>query len=57
MSFPKRHIYQPGSPGAARTEAKITLTQIKRNIALSEHGTAIRRDYRKRGLLAARVKS
>jgi hypothetical protein len=27
MSFPKKHIYQEGSPGAAREKAKTTLTQ------------------------------
>jgi len=51
MSFPKKHIYQKGSAGAAREKAKITLTQIKSEI---ERDPAMRREYRKRGLLASR---
>ena len=49
MSLPKKHIYQNGSPGAAREEAKTTLTQIKSEI---ERDPAMRREYRKRGMLA-----
>ena len=49
MSFPKKHIYQEDSPGAAREKAKTTLTQIKSEI---ERDPAMRREYRKRGLLA-----
>ena len=51
MSFPKKHIYQKGSPGAVREKAKTTLTQIKREI---EREPARRREYQKRGLLASR---
>ena len=51
MGFPKKHIYQKGSPGAAREKAKTTLTQIKWEI---ERDPAMRREYRKRGLLASR---
>jgi len=50
MSFPKKHIYQKGSPGAAREKAKTTLTQIKSEI---ERDPAMRREYQKRGLLAS----
>jgi len=50
MSFPKKHIYQKGSPGAAREKAKTTLMQIKREI---ERDPAMRREYQKRGLLAS----
>jgi hypothetical protein len=57
MSFPKKHIYKEGSPGAAREKAKITLTQIKLALKLAGHKTATRRDYRNRGLLAKARKS
>ena len=50
MSFPKKHIYQKGSPGAVREKAKTTLNQIKREI---ERDPAMRREYQKRGLLAS----
>jgi len=48
MNDPK-HVYQEGSPGDARKKAKITLTQIKGEI---KRDKAMRREYRKRGLLA-----
>jgi hypothetical protein len=52
MSFPKKHIYQKGSPGAAREKAKTTLTQIKREI---ERDPAMRREYQKRVCLRVGV--
>lgn len=52
MSLPKKHIYQKDSPGAAREMAKTTLTHIKFEI---ERDPAMRREYRKRGLLASKV--
>jgi hypothetical protein len=55
MPHPIRHTYKPGTPGYKRAFMKVTLTELKKDIALARErgaGAEVRRKHIRAGLLA-----